>query len=54
VAVIGNGLSAKTRSPLVQITRIEGQNFDSKEAAIQHGLKLAKGWVDEQGSAANK
>jgi hypothetical protein len=33
---------------LVQIARIEGQSFGSKQAAIQHGLELAKQWVDEQ------
>jgi hypothetical protein len=47
---LGGVYSAKTRSPLVQIARIEGQSFDSKKAAIQHGLELAKRWVDEQGS----
>jgi hypothetical protein len=38
----------------VQITRIEGESFGTKEAAIQHGLELAKQWVDEQGSTAKK
>jgi hypothetical protein len=38
----------------VQITRIEGQSFDSKQAALQNGLELAKRWVDEQGSTAKK
>jgi hypothetical protein len=38
----------------VQIARIEGQSFDSKKAAMQHGLELAKRWVDEHGSAAKK
>ena len=39
---------------LVEIARIEGQSFDSKTAAIQEGLKLAKQWVDEHASAAKK
>jgi hypothetical protein len=39
---------------LVEIARIEGESFGTKEAAIQHGLELAKRWVDEQGSAAKK
>jgi hypothetical protein len=34
--------SAKTRSPLVEIIRIEGQRFAGKQAAIQHGLELAR------------
>jgi hypothetical protein len=46
--------SAKTRSPLVEIIRIEDESFGTKEAAIQHGLELAKRWVDEHGSAARK
>jgi hypothetical protein len=37
---------------LVQIIRIEGQSFDSKEAAIRHGIELAKQWVDEHGAQA--
>jgi hypothetical protein len=49
---MGAVYSAKTRSPLVQIVRIEGQSFGSKKAAIEHGLELAKRWVDEQGSRA--
>ena len=49
---LGGVYSAKTRRPLVQIARIEGHSFDSKKAAIQHGLELAKRWVDEQGSQA--
>ena len=40
---LGGVYSAKTRSPLVQIGRIEGQTFDSKEAAIQAGLTLPNG-----------
>jgi hypothetical protein len=39
--------SANTRSPLVQIVRIEGQSFATKEAAIRHGVELAKRWVDD-------
>jgi hypothetical protein len=46
--------SAKTRSPLVQIMRIEGQSFVSKEAAIRHGLELARQWIDEHGSRAKR
>jgi hypothetical protein len=39
---------------LVQIARIEGQSFGSKQAAVQHGLELAKQWVDEQVSTTKK
>jgi hypothetical protein len=46
--------SAKTRSPLVEIIRIEGESFGTKEAAVQHGLELAKQWVDEQISTTKK
>jgi hypothetical protein len=49
---LGGVYSANTRSPLVEIIRIEGESFGTKEAAIRHGLELAKRWVDEQGSAA--
>ena len=45
---VGTVYSAKTRSPLVQIMRIEGQSFATKEAAKRHGIELAKKWVDEQ------
>ena len=48
----GGVYSANTRSPLVEIARIEGQNVGNKQAALQNGLELAKRWVDEQGSAA--
>ena len=51
---LGGVYSAKTRSPSVQIARIEGQSFTSKEAALQHGLELAKHWVDEQGLPARR
>jgi hypothetical protein len=51
---LGTVYSAKTRNPLVLIARIEGQSFDSKKAAILHGLEVAKRWVDEQGSSAKK
>ena len=51
---LGTVYSAKTRSPLVQIIRIEGKSFESKEAAIQHGLELARRWVDEHGSRAKR
>jgi hypothetical protein len=39
---------------LVEIIRIEGESFGTKEAALQHGLQLAKRCVDEHASAAKK
>ena len=44
---LGTVYSVKTRTSLVQIRRIEGQSFATKEAAIQHGLELARRWVDD-------
>jgi hypothetical protein len=46
---LGTVYSAKTRSPLVQVVRIEGQSFDSQAAAIKQGLELARQWVDALG-----
>ena len=33
---------------IIQVKRIEGRSFESKEEAEQHGLKLCKEWVDDQ------
>jgi hypothetical protein len=33
---------------LIQVQRIEGESFGSKEQADQHGLKLCKEWIDKQ------
>ena len=35
---------------IIQVKRIEGRSFESKEEAEQHGLKLCKEWVDDQKS----
>jgi hypothetical protein len=32
---------------IVEIKRIRGPTFDSKEAAEEHGLKLCKDWIDK-------
>jgi len=32
---------------IVEIKRIRGPIFDSKEAAEEHGLKLCKDWIDK-------
>ena len=33
---------------IIQVQRIEGELFKSKEQADQHGLELCKEWIDEQ------
>ena len=35
---------------IIQVQRIEGELFKSKEQADQHGLELCKEWIDEQKS----
>jgi hypothetical protein len=35
-------------SSIVEIKRIEGPIFNSKEAAEQHGLELCKDWIDKR------
>jgi hypothetical protein len=36
-------------SSIVEVKRIEGPIFNSKEAAEQHGLELCKEWIDKRG-----
>jgi hypothetical protein len=36
---------------IIQIQRIEGELFESKEQAEQHALKLCKEWIDKQTNA---
>jgi hypothetical protein len=33
-------------SSIVEVKRIEGPIFNSKEAAEQHGLQLCRDWID--------
>jgi hypothetical protein len=33
---------------LIQVQRIEGKLFQSKEQAEQHGLQLCKDWIDQR------
>jgi hypothetical protein len=33
---------------IIQVQRIEGELFESKEQAEQHGLELSKQWIDKQ------
>jgi hypothetical protein len=35
----------------IQIQRIEGKLFESKELAEEHGLELCKEWIDKQTNA---
>jgi hypothetical protein len=34
---------------LIQVQRIEGELFESKQQAEQRGLELCKEWIDKQG-----
>jgi hypothetical protein len=31
---------------MIQVQRIEGESFESKEQAERHGLELCKKWID--------
>ena len=33
---------------IIQVQRIEGELFESKEQAEQHGVALSKEWIDKQ------
>ena len=33
---------------IIQVKRIEGRSFESKEEAELHGLELCKDWIDKQ------
>ena len=33
---------------IIQVQRIEGELFESKEQAERHGLELCKEWIDKQ------
>jgi hypothetical protein len=35
-------------SSIIEVKRIEGPIFNSKEAAEEHGLKLCKDWIDKR------
>jgi len=38
------------RSSIVEVQRIQGPTFNSKEAAEEHGLKLCKQWINRYDS----
>jgi hypothetical protein len=33
---------------IVEVKRIEGRSFESKEKAEQHGLQLCRDWINKQ------
>lgn len=40
--------------PIIQVQRIEGELFKTKEQAEQHGVELCKEWVDNQEPELNR
>jgi hypothetical protein len=44
----GTILRAGRLGSVVEIKRIQGPIFNSKEAAEQHGLGLCKSWIDKR------
>jgi hypothetical protein len=49
-ASVGIVCKPTPRGSTIEVKRIEGRSFESKEEAEQHGLKLCKEWVDDQKS----
>jgi hypothetical protein len=45
---LGTVLRPGRLSSIVEVKRIEGPIFNSKEAAEAHGLKLCKDWIDRR------
>jgi hypothetical protein len=39
---------------IIQVQRIEGELFDSKERAERHALDLCKEWIDNQSEFSDK
>src|SRR4029453_15111030 len=39
---------------IIQVQRIEGELFESKEQAEQHGVELCKEWIDKQKPEFNR
>ena len=39
---------------IIQVQRIEGELFESKAQAEQHGVKLCKEWIDKQKPELNR
>jgi hypothetical protein len=49
-ASVGIVCKATRMGSIVEVKRIEGRSFESKEEAELHGLELCKEWIDKQGS----
>jgi hypothetical protein len=39
---------------IIQVQRIEGELFETKEQAEQHGVELCKEWIDKQKPELNR
>ena len=39
---------------IIQVQRIEGELFETKEQAEQHGIELCKEWIDKQKPEFNR
>jgi hypothetical protein len=44
----GTILRAGRQGSIIEVKRIQGPVFNSKEAAEQHGLELCKDWIDKR------
>jgi hypothetical protein len=48
LVLAGHYLSRRHLGSIVEIKRIQGAIFNSKEAAEQDGLRLCKEWIDKR------
>jgi hypothetical protein len=50
------GIVYKGEQPgsIIQVQRIEGKLFESKEQAEEHGVELCKEWIDKQFNRGSK
>jgi hypothetical protein len=39
---------------IIQVQRIEGESFETKKQAEQHGVELCKEWIDKQKPEFNR
>jgi hypothetical protein len=47
-ASVGIVCKANRMGSIVEVQRIEGRSFESKEEAERYGLELCKEWIDKQ------
>ena len=47
-ASVGIVCKPTPRGSIIEVKRIEGRSFESKEEAELHGLELCKDWIDKQ------